>query len=167
MIVIVLLLASPFLLLSSHSKLCTAAKVILLKLKLDHVPLFTQKPLMTCPFTQSKSWSPYNHLGWLHGFFFHYILQLFSNVSSTVGPLLTTWLKTVKHPLSTGTTHFSPMYLFPKNISHHYITLFYLFTFYCIFFSLSVKSELTDSEPFPFSFFFHVVILASRAVLGT
>lgn len=70
MIVIVLLLASPFLLLSSHSKLCTAAKVILLKLKLDHVPLFTQKPLMTCPFTQSKSWSPYNHLGWLHGFFF-------------------------------------------------------------------------------------------------
>lgn len=152
MTVIVLLLASPFLLLSSHSKLCTAAKVMLLKLKLDHVPLFTQNPLMTCPFTQSKSWSPYNHLGWPHGFFSLHPSAIFKCQ-------LHSWafadhvIKNYKR---------SPEYWHCSFLTNIFVSKERTTTFHniilSIYFLLSVfsfnKRWTQCSGPFPFSFFF-------------
>ena len=143
---------SPFLLWPSQSMLCTAAKVILLKLRSDHVPSSAQNPLMTCPFTQNKSQCPYNHLRLLHGFF-HYTFQLFSNVSFTVRLLLTTQFKIVKHPPSPRTSHFSSIFIylfFSEELTNHTIAyhIFYLISFYCLTFP--IKNELTENRAFSF-----------------
>lgn len=114
------LLLHHFYLSSTHSTLCTAAKVIPLKLHIGSYFPLSLKPINDLPF-QNKSQSPHNHLRLPHGFLIVYFSS-FSNVNSITRSLLTTQLKIVKHLPSPGITNLSLSFIFfPENLPHDYI----------------------------------------------